>query len=150
MGCDIHSCVEYYKPDCNSWFLLDRVHFLRSTGRPFTERNYELFAFLGYTARTTIDVPQCDSYDLDMIENEVSQGAWNYYYDWRSMAHNVRAVNLKELVEFDYDAKRVDKNSGSVYTLKAILGDEYFNSLEVMKNLLWDLSEIRVVYWFDN
>lgn len=146
MGCDIHLCVEYKKD--NDWYLLYIPYFKEPM--PFTWRDYELFAFLGYAGRTHMAIPECDSYDVDMIEDKVSKGAWDYFYDWKDMAHNVRAVSVQELLNFDYDKKLVDPRLGNTFTLREIINEKYFKSLNVIEKLPWHASDLRILYWFDN
>lgn len=148
MGCDISSCIEYYDKESMKWIMIQDIPSLYDGISPFLYRNYQLFAFLGYDGRTYFDIPKCDSCELDIVEDNISEGAWCRFYHWKRFAHNVRCVTLEELNNFNYDQEIRRENSDKKFNLRELLEEDYFDSLKIMNEL--DKPKIRVVYWFDS
>ena len=138
MGCDIHSSVQVFEE--NQWIEVmdDWLNY----------RSYGLFGFLAnvrnYSQVPVISIPRglpADFRDLD-----------GYGY------HNASWLALRELLNFDYDQKFINRRcggttlpeeDGELTTIRDFLGSSYFNKLEEIKDF-GPSEKVRVVFWFDN
>lgn len=171
MGCDIHSFAEVRRD--GKWeriiniFPADewerKYHNLDFLDEPFRCRSYGLFGFLAGVRNYSLVVPlsQPRGVPVDFSSERYEGGLADY--------HNASWFSLKELLAFDYSQSMEDRRcskqtgpysfdggataepgEGEMTTYKEFLPDEYFASLDVLKRLVDNPEDVRIVFWFDN
>lgn len=131
--------------------------------QPFRIRNYGLFGFLAgvrnYSAIPPLSAPR--GLPADMSDD--------LRHEYDEEGHSASWLSLDELLKFDYSqpvedrryTKQIGPNSwnggataapgqGEMTTYKEFLPEQYFQSLDVLKGLVSDPRDARIVFWFDN
>ena len=155
MGCDIHSYAE--KKVNGKWekvsdqFSLDEFDkkwYGKEKGdNPFGWRNYSIFAFLAGVRNYDHCTPISEPKGLpDDISDEVKEKA----DDWDGDGHSHSFLTVKELSDFDYGKTFFDDRGKETETYSNFLGKQFFDDLEILKNLDENPENVRVVFWFDN
>lgn len=172
MGCDIHSFVEVKKD--GKWQLPEPPIFVHDKigqmvygetnhNHPFNWRSYGVFGFLADVRNYSMVPPIAERRGKP---EDVSDYVKAEY--WESDDHSHSWLSLKELLDFDYEAKfenrRITKQTGphcwdgaalseegegKVTAFREFLGKPFFNDLETMSKI-GDPENVRIVFWFDN
>lgn len=149
MGCDIHTFA--LRKTNETWYLVTKD---RDLSNKFAEktflswRSYGMFSFLtNGVIRNCSELPEVErlTYVTDpFVTTELSKAADADCYG----GHTPRVLELKTLLEFDYDQIMVDKRSGdnTVQTYREFLGQCFFDDLEEMKRK----SVTHFAFYFDN
>lgn len=151
MGCDIWPHLEKFVD--GKWIECDDLQFLdynRFECTPFNGRNYTVFGFLANVRRGDVDYPiLSDNRGVpDDISETLRATYVNDYMDWSGCYHSATYVTLEELLSVDYDKEYPYYfYSGAPAPLKKILGKQFMEDLNIMKN---SGLTLRVIMWFDN
>lgn len=168
MGCDIHCFAEVRNN--GKWEKVGKVFAdaytdVVLTDEPFNGRSYGLFGWLAdvrnYSQSPVIAEPRGLPRDLSPEVNE------QFEY-WEPDAHTYSWLLLSELLAADYEqviwdrritrreaqgfyngAALANEGEGEHMTLRAFLGEGYFEVLEALK-ALGAPDNVRIVFWFDN
>ena len=135
MGCDIHGTIE--KKVGNKWIMVDRL----SYGLPALNRNYERFGALAGVRATGGPKPRG-------IPADVSESTKLYINEWGCDGHSHSYLDLREaavvFLKTDYSFDRHNINGHEQkYPISYYFGIED-------EELDEELSEYRLVFWFDN
>lgn len=152
MGCDIHSFAE--KQLNGQWVNLGVA--------PFDWRSYGMFAFLAGVRNYSAVSPIAERRGFPGDASDEVRGE---YSDWAGDAHSASWLTVKELSDFDYDARMEDRRvtrrvaagyydggqtcdpgEGQTMTYREFLGSDFFDDIEKLKAA----GAERVVFWFDN
>ena len=155
MGCDIHSYAE--KKVNGKWekvsdqFSLDEFDkkwYGKEKGdNPFGWQNYSIFAFLAGVRNYDHCTPISEPKGLpDDISDEVKEKADDLDGD----GHSHSFLTVKELSDFDYGKTFFDDSGKETETYSNFLGKQFFDDLEILKNLDENPENVRIVFWFDN
>jgi hypothetical protein len=157
MGCDIHSICEVFNPQTEKWertgdifpvgeFDYCRELFKKEFGHePFSQRNYGLFGFLANVRNMSECTPLAYSRGLppeyvNYWESNDSPYLGDHSFSW---------LLLSELLDFDYSKKFYDQRFREHRTYADLVGEEFFQSVEIMKTL-GPPEYVRVVFGFDS
>lgn len=151
MGCDIHCYAEVFVS--GAWKKVDEIFPCpewkkASSGKllcdnPISDRNYSLFGFLA-DVRNVYNVPVLKG--PRGLPEDVSKEVKLLSIEQISDSHSHSWLSLGELLSFDYDCK---VNGGGAYSLRDLVGREYFSALKILSSLGTRRS-VRIVFWFDN
>lgn len=146
MGCDIHCYVEKLDKTSSTWNKIENVrpvHHWEKAIEPDKEfmsdifdRHYDLFCFLAGVRDYGRGIPTLS--EPRDLPPDISDGVWLEFKGWMEDAHSISHLMLSELTEYSYSED-----------LKKALGDEYFETLNLLKTH-GEPDEIRLVFWFDN
>lgn len=157
MGCDIHAYLEV-KDEEGKWCCEGEV--LETT------RSYGLFGFLAnvrnYSHVPVIAQPRG-------LPEDIAYRTADAYEQWDNDAHTPSWLSVKELLDYDYDqvfwdrrvvkqtgpnswsgAALAEEGEGEHPTLRAFLGDWWFEMVSNWGAYHADPSCVRIVFWFDN
>lgn len=170
MGCDIHCHVEQLNSKGNwrvtkdfesDFYEKDDPTFGTSEYKyaktPIDCRNYLLFAVLadvrngfGFAGRET-HVPLKPIAECKGLPDNVSGTVFEDHEAWDCDAHSTSWLTVKELKEFDWNQK-VDYQEGDAKTVKHYLKHFMENTLPQLEDRCEkeDLTDVRIVFWFDN
>ena len=174
MGCDIHSFAEVRRD--GKWervsgiFPADeherKYYNTDFMDQPFRNRSYDLFGFLAgvrnYSAIPPLSAPRGLPDDLsEGVKEYTTEELWDY--------HSPSWFLLDELLTFNYSQSVEDRrysaqagprswNNGAtaepgaeeMTTYQKCLPEEYFTSLAVLKDVVDNPKDTRIVFWFDN
>lgn len=156
MGCDIHCYVEKKSKD-GHWniiagFISDYCYYnvdeyfssprFRNAKSPIDSRSYALFTWLADVRRvegvTPLSLPRGLPEDVDEVTYNISD---SYGYD----GHSHSWLTLKEMYEglplFKKEMSEIDRSTESI--------EKSMEQLSARSDEP-DLSDIRIVFWFDN
>lgn len=149
MGCDIHTFA--LRKTETTWYLVTKDRDLRCEWQE-TEflgwRSYGMFSFLtNGVVRNYSELPETKRLTFTQdafIEENLAKAADADY----GGGHTPRILELKTLLEFDYDQIMVDKRAGdnTVQTYREFLGQCFFDDLEEMKRK----GVTHFAFYFDN
>jgi hypothetical protein len=111
--------------------------------RPFPNQNYALFGWLA-GVRNYSSLPVLS--EARGLPDDVSADVALAHQRWRGDAHSESWIDVEDLLAFDYDQQVEDHREGEVTTFRALFGEEFFETLQVLKAM----GARRVVFWFDN
>ena len=155
MGCDIHSYAE--KKVNEKWEKVgevfpmdewDRNYYKKDFNEsPFDWRSYAMFGFLAdvrnYYNSEYLSEPKG-------LPDDISQEVKEKADDWDGDGHSHSFLTVKELTDFDYGKTFFDDRGKETETYRSFLGEQFFDDLEILKNLDENPENVRVVFWFDN
>lgn len=157
MGCDIHSYAEkkteygwkklgdiFPLPE---WLLEIRPEYEKNHAHPFYDRNYILFSLLAGVRNRNNVTPLAEPRGLP---EDVSDAVRVEHKNWECDAHSTSWLSLSELV--NADLTQVISAYGREDKLLTYLGDEFMRALIILTSELLspDVTDIRVVFWFDS
>ena len=155
MGCDIHCYAE--KKVNGKWEKIGDVfplddwwkNYLKKdfNDSPFDWRSYAMFGFLADVRNYSNSEYLSEPKGLpDDISKEVQEKA----DDWEGDGHSHSFLTVKELTDFDYNKTFFDDRGKETETYISFLGKQFFEDLEILKNIDENNENVRIVFWFDN
>ena len=154
MGCDIHAYAER-RDEHGGWQVVEGLSL-------FSARCYELYGWLA-DVRNYAGLPVLAQ--RRGVPEDASEFVRQEHEDWGCDAHSASWLDVRELLDFDYDQaceyRRVTRlmpsgihdggqtcepGEGEMTTYRALFGSWYFENLLSLKAS----GAERVVFWFDN